>query len=96
MRKMLCISLALALAIGLATSVMLYAYRPNYYADEKIKADVKKIDKGIQITLTSDDPEIAKDIQENARWYTDILKYGGHYCPHPYARWRHGLHSGCR
>jgi len=95
MRKILLISLALALTIGLATTVILNAHTPGYYGDEEIKTDVKKIDKGIRITLTSDDPEIAKDIQENARWYRDIFSYGDyHHRPHRYGGWGYG-HRGC-
>ena len=84
MRKILLISLALAVAIGLATTVILNAHTPGYYGDEEIKTDVKNIDKGIRITLTSDDTEIASDIQENVRWYKDIFRFGDHHHPHSY------------
>lgn len=95
MRKILLISLALAVAIGLATTVILNAHTPGYYGDEETKTDVKKIDKGIRITLTSDDPEIARDIQENVRWYKDIFRFGDHHHPHSYGRRRYGSHHGC-
>jgi len=95
MRKILLISLALALAIGLATTVILDAHTRGYYGDEDIKTDIKKIDKGVQITITSEDPEIAKDIQENARWYRDIFRSGGHHDPHAYGGGRYGSHHGC-
>jgi len=95
MRKILLISLALALAIGLATTVILDAHTRPYYGDEDIKTDIKKIDKGIRITITSDDSEIAKDIQENARWYRDIFRSGGDHHPHSYGRGRYGYHHGC-
>jgi len=95
MRKILLISLALAVAIGLATTVILNAHTPGYYGDEEIKTDVKKIDKGIRITLTSDDPEITRDIQENARWYRDIFRFGGQHHPHSYSGRRYDSHHGC-
>lgn len=46
-----------------------------------IKTEVKKIDKGIQVTITSDNPDVAKEIQENSRYYEDMLAYDDH-CPH--------------
>lgn len=95
MRKILIISLALALTIGLATTVILNAHTPGYYGDENIKTDVKKIDKGIQITITSDDPEITRDIRQNAKWYRDIFEYGGHHHSSPYGGGRYGYHHGC-
>ncbi len=94
MRKILLIGLALAVAIGLTTTVILNAHTPRYYGDQDVKTDVKNIDKGIQITITSDDPEIAKDIRENGRWYRDISRYGGHH-PHSYGRERYGYRHGC-
>lgn len=51
------------------------------YGKEDVKVETKKIDKGIQITITSDDPEVANDIQENTRYYEDILAYSDN-CPH--------------
>lgn len=95
MRKILLISLALAVAIGLATTVILNAHTPGYCGDEGVKVDIKNIDKGIQITVTSDDPEITRDIQENARWYRDISRYGGHHHPHSYGGDRYGYNHGC-
>lgn len=62
---------ALAAVIGLTVSV----FGQAYYSAEDIKTDVRKADKGLQITVTSDDPEIVKDIQENYRWYRDALRY---------------------
>ena len=94
MRKILSVSLVLALAIGLATTVILYAHNPGYYGDLDVKTDVKNIDKGIQVTITSEDPQIAKNIQENAGWFRDFFRYG-HRGPHRYSRWRYGEHHGC-
>ncbi len=95
MKKILLISLAMAVAIGLATTVILNAHTPRYYGDEGVKTDVKNIDKGIQITVTSDDPEVARDIQENGRWYRDISRYGDHHHPHAYGEHRYGYNHGC-
>lgn len=95
MRKILFISLALALAIGLATTVFLNAHTTGYYGDEDIKTEVKKIDKGIRITITSDDPEITKDLQENSRWYRDIFRSGGQHHPHSYSGRRYDSHREC-
>lgn len=81
MRKILFISLILVVVIGLTTTAILYAHYPTYYGDEDVKVYVKKIDKGIQIIITSDDPEVVKDIQENSRYYEDIVAYSD-YCPH--------------
>ncbi len=94
MRKILPIGLALVLVIGLATTVILYAHNPGYYRDADIKTDVKKIDKGVQITVTAEDPEITKYIQENGPWYADILRYGGHH-RYPYGGWRYRGQHGC-
>ena len=93
MRKIAFIGLALALLIGLATAAILNARAPRYYAGENRKIDVKKIDNGIQITITSDDPEITKEIQENASWYEQPFKYG--YCDCPRYRARYGYRQGC-
>ena len=78
MRKVLFVSLAAAVVIGLAGVCISNVFGQPYYSAEDIKVNVKKIDEGVQITVTSDDPEIAKDIQENYRWYRDAFQYG--YC----------------
>ena len=69
MKKSIVFSLVLAVAIGLALSGILYAHTPGSYTDEDVKTEIKKIDKGIQLTVTSDDPEKAKDIQQHTKWY---------------------------
>jgi len=93
MRKIAFIGLTLVILIGLATTAILDARAPRYYSGENIKTDVKKIDNGIQITITSDDPEITKEIQENAGWYEESFKYGYWDCPH--YRARYGYRQGC-
>lgn len=52
-----------------------YSHYRDFYNEEDVKVDVKKIDKGIQITITSDDPDVVKDIQENVKWYKNIFKH---------------------
>ncbi len=54
------------------------------YSAEDVKTDVQKVEKGLQITVTSDDPEIAKDIQDNYRWYRDAFRQGYGQCPRGY------------
>lgn len=78
MKKIFLIS-ALIITFGLAFVVNSYAHR--YYSKEDIKVETKKIDKGIQIIMTSDDPEIAKELQENSRDYEDLFAYDDD-CPH--------------
>lgn len=73
MKKKLFISLALAVAIGIASIGILYPHGLGYYDEEDVKVKVKKVDKGIQLTITSDDPEIARDIQREAKWYREFF-----------------------
>ena len=78
----------------LVASLMLFlANASAHYAKSDIKTDVKKIDKGIQITLTTDDPEVAKEIQENSRYYEEMLA-DNDYCPHMVRNMAHHR-SGC-
>ena len=49
--------------IGLL-SVNVYAHRA--YNDDQVKYDVKKIDNGVQYTITSEDKEVVKELQEDA------------------------------
>ncbi len=76
------VSIMLLLALGLfVTGVYAHGNDP-YYSGKDVKSEVKKIDKGIQITFTSDDPQIARQIQEDARYYETTFANGGYYCPH--------------
>lgn len=89
----------LILTILLATFglflVSAYAHGPAYYGDEDVKTEVKKIDKGIQITITSEEPEIATDLQEHTRWYKRIFEMGN-YCPMMgYIKYSHSRHHSC-
>jgi hypothetical protein len=77
MRKNSLLLLVIVSALSLIFLTNVYAH----YVKGDIKAEVKKIGKGIQITLTSDDPEVARQIQENSRYYEDIVA-GSDYWPH--------------
>jgi hypothetical protein len=79
--------------LGLIFLVNAYAHYPGHYTKDDIKVETKKIDKGIQVVITSEDPEIAKEIQENKRYYEDMLAEGD-YCPHMERMAYH--HGGCR
>lgn len=77
MKKNSLLLLVMASVLSLIFLTDVYAH----YVKDDIKTEVKKIDKGIQITLTSDDPEVAKDIQENSRYYKEAKAFDN-YCPH--------------
>ena len=83
----------LLLASLVLVSVNTYAHFPRDYARDDIKTEAKKIDKGIQLTITSDDPEVAKEIQENSRYYEEMLA-DNDYCPHMGRNMAHHR-SGC-
>lgn len=80
MKKIFLISV-LIITFGLAFAVSTYAHYPRHYDKEDIKVETKKVDKGLQIIITSDDPGVIKDIQENSRYYEDTLVYND-YCPY--------------
>lgn len=93
MRKVIFITIALAVAIGVVSTGILHAHGLGYYGEEDVKVDVKKVGNGIQLTVISDDPEIAKDLQEHTRWYKRIFEDGG-WCP--MRGYRHGYsRRGC-
>jgi len=94
MKRILFIILVLVIALGLTTAGILYAQNQMYYSSEDIKAEVEKIDKGIQITVTSDAPEIVKELQANARWYRDSFKYSGSCCPRTFDEEGYGRYRG--
>ena len=77
MKKKLLI-LTLIATFGLTFVVTTYAHK--HYNKEDIKVETKKVDKGIQIIITSDDPEVVKDIQKNSGYYENILAYSD-CCP---------------
>lgn len=91
MKKIFLIS-ALIITFGLAFVVNAYAHYPRHYGKEDIKVETKKVDKGLQIIITSDDPEVIKDIQENERYYEETLA-DSDYCPHMEGRVSH--HHSC-
>lgn len=94
MKKAIVFSLVLALAIGVVAAGILYAHDPASYGDKDVKVNVKKINKGLQITLTSDDPEIAKDIQKDAKWYEKFFA-SGDQCPYGSDDRHHRGMMGC-
>ncbi len=49
-----------------------------HYSRDQVNTEVKNIDNGVQITVTSDDSQIIKEIQANASWYKDSFGYGQH------------------
>lgn len=87
MKKIFLISV-LIITFGLAFVVSTYAHYPRHYGKEDIKVETKKVDKGLQIIITSDDPQVIKDIQENERYYEEALA-DSDYCPHMEGRVSH-------
>lgn len=82
MKTKILVSIMLLLALGLfATGVYAHGNDP-YYSGRGVKSEAQKIDKGIQITLTSDDPQIARQLQEDASYYETTFANGGYCCPH--------------
>ena len=75
-----------------------YYYGDDDYAASDVKTEVKKTDKGIQIALTSDDPQTVARIQKDAAYYEATLADEGYYCRHNWghkARRRASHHSCC-
>jgi len=50
------------------------------YGNGDVKTDVKDIDKGIVITVTSDEPGIVKEIRNNGQHYDSRYNYT-YQCP---------------
>lgn len=59
-----------------------YYYGNDDYADGDVKTAVKKIDKGIRISLTSVDAQLVRRIQTDASYYESTLADEGYYCRH--------------
>ena len=57
-------------------------YCNDDYSASDVKTEVKKTDKGIRISFTSDDPQIAGQIQKDAAYYEATLTDEGYYCHH--------------
>lgn len=51
----------------------------NAYAGSAARAEVKKTDDGVRITVLSDDPALVREIQAEARYYADTWTYDD-YC----------------
>ncbi|MEK6646641.1 MAG: hypothetical protein AABY84_08205 [Candidatus Firestonebacteria bacterium] len=71
MKKRFFISILLLVSM-LLFSVNIYAHY-NGHRKSDVKVEAKNVDKGIQLIITSDDPEVTKELQENARYYKEIL-----------------------
>lgn len=79
MYKTLFLSLALVVVVGLVSTDFVYAHDPSYYKNEDVKVEAKKIDKGVNVTVTSDDPETAEYIQTHIPWYEKIFRKISHF-----------------
>ena len=75
MKRKFFAGMAAVVLIGFAATAS-NVFAQAYYSAEDVKTDVQKVEKGLQITVTSDDTEIAKDIQDNHRWYRDAFRHG--------------------
>lgn len=52
-----------------------------HYDKGDVKTEVKKIESGVQVTMTSDDPSLVTAIQDDSKYYRDKWNHDG-YCPH--------------
>jgi len=59
-----------------------YYYGNDDYAAGDVKTEIKKTDKGIRISLTSEDAQTARQIQADAAYYESTLSDEGYYCRH--------------
>ena len=58
------------------------------------RVDVVSIEKGIQISITADDPAEIREIQEHKQWYSDILQEHEPESEHAgHRREHHGSHA---
>ncbi|MFH1783305.1 MAG: hypothetical protein ABH868_00180 [bacterium] len=77
MNKALVIGIVTIMLVGLILTGPIYAhYRSHHWDEDEVKVDTKKIDNGIQITITSDNTEMVKDLQQDKRWSEKALSYG--------------------
>jgi len=90
MRKRLFIA-TLSLVSLILLSINTYAHYHRFIKSD-VKVEAKNIDKGIQFTITSDDPEVTKELRENSQYYKDLLA-DGDYCLHMHCKVYH--HHGC-
>jgi len=66
-----------------------YYYGNDDYAAGDVKTEIKKTDKGIRISLTSEDAQTARQLQADTAYYESTLADEGYYC-------RHGDHMAGR
>ncbi|MFH1767771.1 MAG: hypothetical protein ABH858_01235, partial [Candidatus Omnitrophota bacterium] len=59
---------------------------------EDVKTEVEKIDNGIQLTVTSGNKDIVKELHDNAEGLGESLFFGKH---HGYGEYNKGYDHGC-
>ena len=57
----------------------------GYYSRKNVTTETKKTDKGIEITLSSSDPQVVRRIQEDIQYYGDTLADEYYYGDDDYA-----------
>ena len=95
MKTKILITGLLIMVFGLVVTSV-YAHSPEYYNNKDVMTDVKKIDKGVQITFTSNDSNTARDIQENIDWYENAFERWCFDCRDNHSKnWQSGNQCGC-
>ncbi|MBU0549420.1 MAG: hypothetical protein KJ838_03765 [Candidatus Omnitrophica bacterium] len=86
MKTMFIVIAAVLIGLGLlAFNVYAHHGYQGYYGyqgqgcfnDEEIQVDAQKIEKGVQLTITSEDAQVVKYLQEDSRWFGQNEKYSG-------------------
>lgn len=80
MKKLLLIVGIMSMIAGSFFIGNVYSQNQNNTTYENIKVDVKNIDKGVVITVTSDDTDLVKHIQSHSDWYGNMY-HQGYFCP---------------
>ncbi|GEM_PF-6218627 len=76
MKRFILFSFGFAMLAGLLTAGVLYAHDASTPSKlEDVEVTVKNIDNGLQVTITSDKPEVVKAIKERSSWYQKVLKH---------------------
>jgi hypothetical protein len=65
----------------------------EYREENAVETQVEEIDNGIQITITADDKETAKELKENKEWFVEMTDHG---CGYSGARGKHHHGWGSR
>ena len=74
MRKVLYSGTAITFILVLM-SLPLFAHTPASPEKETVEVEGKKIEKGISLEITSSDPEVVKELQEDLPWYRRMLQH---------------------